>query len=159
MIAGAYTECVGFFRPGEGEDLGKHRVHRLVLGKSGHACVQINEPGQRPGEWEEMRIVALWSVTAMLKTCDTVVKLQDHCGTHLIIPKTVFPAPFSSNDLAILGKICNSESIRDRFQRAPDGPILPTTHPASVPPLFKHCCSSPASRYELHRPHKDMRLL
>lgn len=124
-MAGAYTDSVRLFRPGEGEDLGKHRVHRLVLGKSGHACVQINQPGQRPGEWEEMRIVGLWSVTGMLKTGDTVVQLQDHCGTHLIIPKTVFPAPLSSNDLAILGKICNSESMRARFQRAPDGPIMP----------------------------------
>jgi hypothetical protein len=42
IMAGAYTDSVRLFRPGEGEDLGKHRVHRLVLGKSGHACVQIN---------------------------------------------------------------------------------------------------------------------
>jgi hypothetical protein len=42
IMAGAYTDSVHLFRPGEGGDLGKHRVHRLVLDKSGHACVQIN---------------------------------------------------------------------------------------------------------------------
>jgi hypothetical protein len=99
---GVYTdaESLRLFRAGE--EYTQHRVSRLIIGESGHAFAQIEQPCERPGQWEDTSLAGQWSESEQLQEGYVIIKLLDDSGTNFMIPSTAIPQRFSPDDLKIL---------------------------------------------------------
>ena len=99
---GVYTDADSLRLFRAGEEYTQHRVSRLIIGECGHAFGQIEQPCERPGQWEDMSLAGQWSETEQLQEGYVVIKLLDNSGTNFMIPSTAIPECFSPDDLKIL---------------------------------------------------------
>jgi hypothetical protein len=110
IAPGVYTESVRLFR--SGEEYTGHIVRRLILGANGQAFARIDQPGDFPGQWENMDLASAWSDTGKLQMGDAVVRLHDNCGTHFMIPTTAVPAATLPADETALTRLFDRASAR-----------------------------------------------
>jgi hypothetical protein len=84
-----------------------HVVDRLLLGSNDEAYAWIRQPEGTtyPPKWSDMDLAGRWTCTKLQSSGDALVKFNDGCGTHFIVPKDAVRSRPSTRDLELLQRL------------------------------------------------------